>query len=114
MLASVSDIDPALLKRAQQGDPSAVEQVLGTIVAGAKESRYRAPLWLWIVAGIVGGVCVIGFAFAYFGDASSSPSFQAPEITGGGFAKGLAIGAVAGIAVGWTLGRYRHSSRSSP
>jgi hypothetical protein len=114
MLASVSDIDPALLKRAQQGDTAAVEQVLGTIVAGAKQSRYRPTLWLWIVAGIVGGVCVIGFAFAYFGEASSAPSFQAPEITAGGFAKGLAIGVVAGIAIGWALGRYRHSSRSSP
>ncbi len=114
MLASVSDIDPALLKRAQQGDPRAVEQVLGTIVAGAKQSRSRPSLWLWIVAGLVGGVCIIGFAFAYFADASSAPAFQPPEISGGGFAKGLAIGVVGGIAIGWTLGRYRHSSRSSP
>jgi len=114
MLASVSDIDPALLKRAQQGDPAAVEQVLGTIVAGAKQSRYRPPLWLWIVAALVGGVCVIGFAIAYFASPSAAPALRAPELTGDGFAKGLAIGVVAGIAIGWALGRYRHSSRSSP
>jgi hypothetical protein len=116
MLTSVSDIDPAMLKRAREGDPAAVEQVLGAIVADAKRSRYRPPMWMWIVAAVVSGVCVIALALAYFGtDATTGTPLKPPQLTGDGFAKGIAIGLVAGIAIGWAAGRgYRHSSRSNP
>src|SRR5215470_2898051 len=115
MLASVSNIDPAMLERARAGDPAAVEQVLGAITRDAKQARYRPPRWMWIVAGVVSGVCVIALALAYFGtDATTSSSLQRPQLTADGFAKGLAIGLVAGIAIGWAAGRYRHSSRSNP
>jgi len=114
--SGVDLIDPALLKRAQQGDPQAVEQVLGTIVAGAKQERARWPRWLWIVAGILGGVCAIALVVAVLATPAASGSGVAPrEPSAGGFGSGLAIGLAVGIGLGWALARgYRHSSRSSP
>lgn len=97
-------------------------QEIDTILARGRQARAPLPRGLWIASGIIGAICTAGFAIAMLDD--SRPSRPArelraaqPAIDGGpGFVAGLAIGGIAGLAVGAALARQRrdHSSRRRP
>jgi hypothetical protein len=102
----MANIDPATLNRAQNGDRVAVEQVLASIAAGAKTARKRSPRWLWIAA--VAAICIAMFAIVVASDPGVGGGLAPREVAGGGFASGLAIGVVAGVAIGWVVARFRY------
>ena len=102
---------------------------IDAIVALGRRTRTPTPRWLWIVATVVGVICVTCFAVMMMWDPGPSsdppshpldhPAEQRPpgEIAkGAGLGVGLAIGAGAGIVIGFAIGRQRrsHSSRKSP
>jgi hypothetical protein len=103
----VAPIDPATLERARSGDRAAVDQVLATIVDGAKDARKPIPRWLWIVAGAVAAICLAMFVIVLVGDAGPATPKPPREITEGSFATGLAIGLGVGIVLGWTIARLK-------
>jgi drug/metabolite transporter (DMT)-like permease len=109
------------------------DEELLKIVELGRQTRKPTPRWLWIVAGIVGVVCATGFAIAMLGDRlSSRPASPTSRSTtpgapagrgeierrpaGSGLGAGLAIGAAAGIVIGFSIARQRrsHSSRNTP
>lgn len=94
------------------------EAELEAILAHGRRTRRRASRGLWLVAAVVGVVCLVGFAIAMLGEpgvATTPPRVAAPA-RGGGLGIGLAIGACAGIVIGFAIGRQRatHSSRNKP
>jgi drug/metabolite transporter (DMT)-like permease len=91
------------------------------IVEIGRRTRTPTPRWLWIAAAVVGVICSTGFLaivlpIALWGrDPPRHPVEQRPPASSG-FGMGLAIGASAGVAIGFSIGRQRrsHSSRRSP
>ena len=82
-----------------------------------RRTRRPTPRWLWIVAAVVGVICVAGFAAMMLAEpAPSSHPVERPPAASSGLGIGLAIGAGVGIVIGFSIGRQRrsHSSRNSP
>jgi uncharacterized membrane-anchored protein YhcB (DUF1043 family) len=93
------------------------EAAIAAIGERGRSTRKRTPRWLWIAAGIVGGIAAIGFAIAMLSDgepALASRTVQRSEHSGLG--SGLVIGAAVGLVIGFSIARQRrsHSSRSNP
>jgi len=97
------------------------DEDIQAIVEVGRRTRQPTPRWLWIVAAVVGVICVVGFAAMMLGDRAprrQPPGYPADRRTeaGAGLGVGLMIGAGGGIVIGFAIGRQRrsHSSRSSP
>jgi hypothetical protein len=106
MLAGVT-IDPAMLGRAQRGDPAAVEQVLDAIATDARRGRRLTSRWVWITSLVVAAVCIVAFVvvMASGGDSSSEATHR--TISSGSLPVGVVIGFVVGIAIGRALPRRK-------
>lgn len=93
------------------------------------KAKIANPRWLWLMAMLVGAVCIGAFAHAMLvppdAGAPASTRVTSPG-SGRGFGAGLVIGIATGIAVGFAIARQRsvavephgapvdHSSRKSP
>lgn len=82
----------------------------------ARKARPRTSRTVWIVAGLVGIACAIGFVLLMVSDGSGASARPAPpEDRGFGFTVGLVLGLVAGVAIGFGMTRQLgHSSRKRP
>lgn len=93
------------------------DEDIEAIVELGRRTRTPSPRWLWIVAAVVGVICLTCFTAMMLGDREppSQPVERRPT-SDSGLAFGLAIGAAMGIAIGFSIGRQRrsHSSRRSP
>jgi drug/metabolite transporter (DMT)-like permease len=93
---------------------------IAAIARGARRTRRPTPRWLWIASVIVGVICATGFAVAMLQGRDAPPARGAARPpagpAGAGLGVGLSIGGMAGLAIGYVLGRQRrdHSSRNSP
>lgn len=106
-----------------------IEAAIAEIADRGRRTRRRPPRWQWFAAGIMGTVCLIGFAMAMLGEPApveprleqvpvtgSTAGALTGAMTGSGLGVGLAIGAGVGLVIGFAIGRHRrdHSSRSNP
>ncbi|MEO8698638.1 MAG: hypothetical protein ABI867_01310 [Kofleriaceae bacterium] len=92
------------------------EQAIEAVMQKARANRPRTSRVLWIVAGVVGLACIVGFvAIVLSDDDLATPSPVATD-SGPGFTAGILIGAVVGIVLGIALARrgQLHSSNKSP
>jgi len=100
-------IDPAMLGRARAGDPAAVEQVLGAIAADGRRQRRRTAGWIWVTSLVVAVICLVGFVVFVTTGPTASGDGSRQDVSGGNLSAGIAIGLVAGVAIGWTMARTR-------
>lgn len=94
-----------------------IEAAISAIAERGRRTRKRPPRWQWVAAGVVGLICMIGFAAAMLGEPVPGHRRVEPvPVAGAGLGVGLAIGAGAGLVIGFAIGRHRrdHSSRNSP
>lgn len=95
------------------------EEAARAIVEEARKVRPRTSRTTWLLAGVVGAICLIAFVLILVvdGEPASTPA-TAPQPHGLGFATGLAIGIGVGIVIGLAIARQisrsPHSSRSRP
>jgi len=105
-------LDPDLLDRARRGDRAAVDTVLATMSASTRASRARPSRRAWRLALVAGALGLIGFTLLLLTSSSHGPPSSTPSATTGrDFPFGILMGLVAGVAIGWTLGRSRRDAR---
>lgn len=90
------------------------EQAIEAISEFARGTRARSPRWLWVLALGIGAVCAAAFVVVLVSggdDASVSETLRAHRVDGAsggaGFTAGLAVGGIAGLALGLGIARQR-------
>lgn len=95
---------------------AANEQVEAILEAG-RRTRPRTSRGMWIAAAILGGICLVGFVLLMIAEPSkkSEPAVPttAPARSARGFATGILVGGVAGLAIGYAIARHRGSKSES-
>ncbi|HEX2691228.1 MAG TPA: hypothetical protein VHN14_31665 [Kofleriaceae bacterium] len=86
------------------------DQDIQAIVEVGRRTRMPTPRWVWIVAAVVGTICVTCFMAMMLGDQAppSHPVEQRPAASAG-LGVGLVIGVGVGVVIGFAIGRQRRS-----
>lgn len=96
-----------------------VDARLAAITRDARAARPRPSRSVWILAAVVGVACAIAFVIVLVAEPAPTAATRPAAVVDsrGGFAAGLVVGGVAGVALGYAIARQRagrHSSRKSP
>jgi len=91
------------------------EQRAAEILRAARAERRGSSRALWVIAGLIGGICTIGFVLLLVSDRGPATAPERPvQDHGLGFGAGILVGAVLGVAIGFSIARQRQSSRNTP
>lgn len=83
------------------------------ILQRARSTRRGSSRALWIVAGVIGGICTIAFLVLLFSDrGTATVPERVTDDHGLGFGAGILVGAVVGIVIGYYV--CRQSARNTP
>jgi ABC-type antimicrobial peptide transport system permease subunit len=88
------------------------ERAIAEITAAGRATRKKSSRGMWIAAGIVGALGLIGFVILMLSDGTPGGAVRAPEARPLSFSLGLLLGVVIGLALGYVV--FRHSSRRRP
>lgn len=106
-------------------EPASRSQQIEAIVEQGRRTRRPIPRGMWLVALVLGAICVVGFVLLLVTRPPdpSTPRAPAQPDRSSGFLSGLAIGGAIGLVVGYAIARRQgsgsadgptHSSRNSP